>query len=62
VKVGRATLEFGVARSARAWQSNYNMVQHLSISLKPWRSDSFPTKFHLPYILVLYNRNIKEIY
>jgi hypothetical protein len=26
VKVMRATLEFGVTRSARVWQSNYNMV------------------------------------
>jgi hypothetical protein len=38
------------------------LLQHLSISLKPWRSDSFPTKFHLLYILVLHNGNIKEIY
>jgi hypothetical protein len=37
-------------------------LQHLSISLKPWRPDPFPTKFHLPYILVLHNGNIKEIH
>jgi hypothetical protein len=26
VKIVRATLEFGVVRSARTWQSNCNMV------------------------------------